>query len=442
MIYKILNTNFFYWILFIIISIPLFNSFLIDKHFSADGAYYFLLILENKSFVEHDWFRQFALYLTQWPVVLAINLGIRTIHTLNLLFAAGIYSTFLISFAFCQIALRGESKFLLIWPLLSIAIFNLNTDYHLSGEFPVALLFSWPILFLLLKQKFSISDHFILFFLLILFTRIYQSTISPSIIFIVLLLYQYFRLKMIRPLLIMIPILILLMITISFDIYSTLYPYDELNKSAFFDSIPAIVLNSGMMSSLIFLFFLILWMRFQKKWITVALFLPICFLLFEIISGSSGPSANISFLSRSSSFTIFPFTLLLAIYTFYHQEKLKTRFTLTIITIFIMVMSIQNLSYSRSWGAFKDQYSITLRENKGFIPVNSTNLATNSCQWFWTHPVLSILWSNGCVNTIVLNEERWSSFPYYPRSRLYLKEYLLYSPVFQQVDESVLFCDP
>jgi len=47
-----------------------------DKQFATDGAFYFIKIWQEKDFTYTDWHRQFSNYLSQWPLVLSLQLGI------------------------------------------------------------------------------------------------------------------------------------------------------------------------------------------------------------------------------------------------------------------------------------------------------------------------------------------------------------------------------
>ena len=223
----------FYLFLFSIISGTLFNSFLCDKHFSADGVDYFRRILEEKDFVHHDWARQYSLYITQWPVVLAVKLGIKNIPMLSLIFAFGIYSVYLISLLFCISALRKREKSLLLWPIASMVALNLSTDYHLSGEYPVVMLMAWPVLFYIIRQNRHWSDEIILWGFLIFFSRIYQSAVVISMIFLAVLLYQYFLTHEKHGLIkITIPVLLCLLIFL-ISLITIVFPHSQKNEISF-----------------------------------------------------------------------------------------------------------------------------------------------------------------------------------------------------------------
>ena len=61
-------------------------SIIFDKHLSADGSHYFVNILETYNFTYIDWSRQFANYISQALLVLGVNLGIKNIDFLKVIF--------------------------------------------------------------------------------------------------------------------------------------------------------------------------------------------------------------------------------------------------------------------------------------------------------------------------------------------------------------------
>lgn len=173
-----------YVLLFLLISFAVIQSLIIEKHFSADGAHYFTTILDSKNFTYIAWSRQFANYLTQLPLVLAVKLGLKDIPLLSKLFAIGLYFPYIASFALCIYAIRRENSLLLVFPLISIVGINLPGDYILIGEHHVMVLLSWPILLLSLrKEPLTWSDGGLLWLLLALFSRTYEAATIPAVIF-------------------------------------------------------------------------------------------------------------------------------------------------------------------------------------------------------------------------------------------------------------------
>lgn len=431
---------FMYWILFFLIAIALANSFLIDKHFATDGVYYFRDLLQNRDFVHHDWARQYSLYLTQWPVVLALRMGVKDILILNRLFALSVFSVYLFSFSLCNYAVRGGDKSILIWPLLSMLAFNLSTDYHLTGEFPVVMLISWPVLFLILKENLNNADRILLLLLLIAFTRIYQSALTISLIFILLLLYQHFYHKRKRPMTELLILIFLCLAAFLIAFYTTLNPSSESNKDSFIIGLRLMFYNIPAIVSVFFIALFFISLILNKKWFYPVPLIPVMAYFVYILCVHHGIKIYISFAARSMSATFFPILLLLSL-IFYFRKLQLSRFTILIPTLFTIVIITGNIKFSRDWREYREEFKKTLRQNIGFVQVEQTNLMNDMCYWDWTSPYLSLVWSDGCVRSIVVNVSSRRYFPENPYKRLLLKDYLTYDPYFFAIDSSAVVCN-
>ena len=73
-----INKYSIYIVAFLMISLALWNSLLLEKHLSADGVHYFVSILSNKNFFITGLSRQFSNFSSQWALVLAVKLGIKS----------------------------------------------------------------------------------------------------------------------------------------------------------------------------------------------------------------------------------------------------------------------------------------------------------------------------------------------------------------------------
>jgi hypothetical protein len=428
-----------YWLLFILIATALIHSFLIDKHFACDGVVYFWEMLEKRDFVHHDWTRQYSLYITQWPVVIALKSGVNDLCFLNKLFSFGVFSVYLLSFSLCIYSLRGMEKTMLVWPLLSMAAFNLTTDYHLTGEFPVVMLLSWPILFLILRRHPTLTDLIILVLLLFTFTRIYQSAALIATVFIVLMVYQQFRLKSRRPRIWFVVLIFLCLAAQIIAVYSVVYPYSETNKDSFIKGLNLLIYNIPAVVAIGFTGLLFIGLITKKTWIILITLIPLLYYVSYILRYNQGTHISISFSSRTLSATFFPLLLVFSLVFYYRQIKL-TPLPLLMVAVFIGVMVGSNIRFSNDWKVFREDFRSTLRQNTGFVPVEKTCLFNGGGYWNWTNPYLSLAWSEGCVQTIVLNDPPRRTFPFDPRRVLLLKEYLTYAPGFLEIDSTAHVC--
>src|SRR5215469_9598291 len=115
----------------------------------ADGSYYFLRVLETGRFTEMIGCRNFAAYLFQLPVVLALALGINSLPCLTILFGIGCFSAWPLAMFSCyQMAPR---HFWLV--MLACAVGYLNAAFMAVGEHIVAHAFFWPALFAILFAR-------------------------------------------------------------------------------------------------------------------------------------------------------------------------------------------------------------------------------------------------------------------------------------------------
>ncbi len=428
-----------YWFLFLLISVALVNSFLIDKHFSADGVYYFFLILQKGTFVHHDWARQYSLYLTQWPVVLALQLGVKDVTVLNRLFALGIYSVYLISFLLCDLALRKNDKTLLIWPLISMVALNFTTDYHLSGEYPVVMLLAWPILFFLVRTRLNQAERVILILLMVVYSRIYQTAMASSLVFAGLLVYQYFFRKSGRSNFELYILLLFAAMIFAIGLYTTIYPFSDANKSAFLDGLPLIFQNKPLCISVLFMVLFVFGSAYRKSWLYAVSLFPLLFYLWTLFNSGPGISAYISFASRTVSTFILPLFLITSLFFHYRGFRFR-RIPLLIISAFIVLMVAGNIRYSVDWRNYKKEFVSVLNNHSGFVSVEKTTLLNNPCHWMWTNPFLSLAWSDGCVTSIVLNQPLPGASFGKPFRHLKWKKYVSYSKVFLAVDSTVRIC--
>ena len=79
------------WIgLFGLALMPLVHDVAIQKTFSADGAAYFMWLLDDQRFTDFAWARNHSIYLTQWPVIAALRAGVSDRRALETLFGAGL----------------------------------------------------------------------------------------------------------------------------------------------------------------------------------------------------------------------------------------------------------------------------------------------------------------------------------------------------------------
>ena len=134
-------------VLFLAVLLAMVWAVVNGKQFSADGAYYFLSILQSKDFTHIAWHRQFANYVTQWPLVVGLHLGLSNPGVLRLFFGLG----HLLPYPIAYVALRwqvnrGAEPALLYAYVFGLVSITLSSDFILIGEHQLLLPLGWPIL--------------------------------------------------------------------------------------------------------------------------------------------------------------------------------------------------------------------------------------------------------------------------------------------------------
>jgi hypothetical protein len=199
------------------------------------------------------------------------------------------------------------------------------------------------------------------------------------------------------------------------------------------DNIPA-------MSAVCFLALFCTGILTGKKPVVAASLVPVLLFLVYSLIYHKGTSIWVSFSSRTVSATFFPVFMVCAIW-FCLKKKELTPFHLAAATIFMVVMVSANIWFSSDWRHFRDTFRMVIKENTGFVGVEKTGLNAMNGYWSWTQPYLSLAWSDGCVQAIVMNDSTWRTFPYDPRKLLWLTGYLRYDPGFLKIDPAAKVCD-
>ena len=424
------SKRFIFPLLFLFISLSLINSFYVDKHLSADGVLYFCVILDNKDFADWAWSRQFANYLTEWPLVLAVRSGITDIPILLKWFAFGIYLPYLISFLICIYALRDENKTLLLFFLASMVAINLSTDYILAGEHHVMVNMSWPIIFILLRRNaLTLIDGFLLWILLIIFSRLYESALIPALIYSVICVARLYYYRSTKQRVIIIGALVLCFTVSAISFYFIINPRDAANRVYFIYGLIAPFKNPEAMAAACFIVVYTIGLILKSHRIIISAVSPlIIYALFRLFV-DHGVSASVSFASRTLSITLLPVLLVGAILVWYFKSELDRTGILTFVA-FIMVMVAGNLYNTNNWKDFRHEVKQLVKTHEGYIPIEETRLKDNPYRWGWNNTELGLVWSAPRVKAIILNQQnvRWE--PFNPREKLILKNFLQYDDFF------------
>jgi hypothetical protein len=431
-----------YLVLFLIVSFAIIYSLSIDKHLSSDGAHYFATILDSRSFKHPDWARWFAAYLTQWPLVLAVTLKIKSIPLLIDIYSVGIYFPYIASFLLCIHAVRKENASLLAFPILSMIAINLSGDYILVGEHHVMTLLSWPILLLLLRREpLAWLDGSILWLLLFLFSRTYEAAIVPEIIFSLMLGVKLYKNRLKRKQLIIYGIALLLnLLAMPIALYFILHPRDSTNESDFIRGLLRNLLNNkAALVTTSFTFFSAVGLILRKKTLILASLFPIVAYVCILLFSSHGPTAWESFISRTMTLSLLP--LLLVCAALFQVFNVKpNRVSNRILVVFVLTMTLGNVHFSKGWNDFRSQVIDIVTTKNQYVSIEETGIKDSPDRWHWNNSELGIILSYPCVKSILLNAPGLKWEPFNPRKELILKDYVGYDAFFSQTDKNITGC--
>ncbi len=402
-------------------------SIIFDKHLSADGAHYFVEILQTHTFTYIDWARQFANYLSQIPLVLGVNLGIKDINTLSILFGISLLLPYFFTFLLSLFALRGEDKSIILFALISMITVNLTSDFILIGEHHLLALLSWPILFFLLRRAPLVNwDVFFLLGLMFIYTRLYSTAIVPAAFFMLIAFLRAWHASLISQKIYYSIAVLLAVAAEGISIYSILYPRSSANKEGFAKIILQSLYTPEIIASILFLVFFFAGWFFRHRILVWVAMIPI--ILFATYVGYTeyAITAKQSFGNRSLVLTLLPLLLLMT--TLLHWKQKKANETVYSVFVgFVLMMLFTNIFNTTQWNQFRHQVINVLQEHSGFISNKDTSLKGSAYRWYWTMPELSVIWSEGCVKTIILNADSIGWEPYNPTQHPILISYTCYS---------------
>jgi len=115
----------------------------------ADGAHEFLRVLQAQDFVALMWSRHFAFYIYEFPLVLAIKLGVTDLGWLRFAFGLGCFLPWPVVMLFCH--WLSPKHFWIV--AVGCAAGYLNASFMAVGEHILAHAFYWPALFAILFAR-------------------------------------------------------------------------------------------------------------------------------------------------------------------------------------------------------------------------------------------------------------------------------------------------
>jgi hypothetical protein len=415
----------------------------IDLGFSADGAYFFMRLLDDKAILVPEPSRLFGSLIQQWPALLAIKAGISSLPLLKYLFHLGLFLPLPISFLICWYASRSlHNDALLLFPLASHLLVSLPAASILAGQSEVLAVIVWPILFLLLRPRLTSVDSLLLLGLLLAMTRMYESAAAPAGIFLCLLIVR-FLVDRHTPRLVLVAAAGLAILAPVLAVYWTLANFTAESRGEFVGALSVPVLRHPTLHpmlafsgcSLLLLVASVLVKRL-RWWSWLAALLAAVSILLPVFGRTAG--AGVSFAMRSLTFTLLPLLICLAILWRYRNPPFPRWAWLAA----GLVMSLLIVGYGTSWSAwsaFRRSFIAELQTHSGYVLIDDTSIAANPQRWSWTPAVLSVLWSGDCVKTIFWNQAN-PEWPVGLHTRLPLQAYVTYDLPFAAAAAGAVNC--
>jgi hypothetical protein len=419
------------WIgLFGLALMPLVHDVAIEKTFSADGAYYFMSLLEDQRFTDFAWARNHSIYLTQWPVIAALRAGVSDWRALETLFGSGLLFPHVLAFAMCMIALRGQPKWPLLFPILSLLTVTVPSDYMLIGEHHVLVAFAWPILFFAIRPvPFAKWEAAVVAALTVAITRMYESAafIAPVLAF-------FFMARNVRApgerWAHRLPALVCL-VAAAIALVAIVNPRSQHNRALFLLALVDPFANGQFIIAFAFLtpFLVALLVNRDRLGLTavvvMVVFIVPAYALANTSSRWLGSRADVSFSCRTLSMTLIPPLLLVAAMLVRRRAGLElSPVQFRAFTVFVIAAVAFSLVDSRDWTEYRRQFKTTLETHEGFVPLTETPMKDHPSGWGWNNAILSYLWSDGRVRTIVLNPPDVPWEPFNPREKAILLRYI------------------
>lgn len=415
------------------------------KHLAADGAHYLRQVLDNRAIQHIGWSRAYANDITQWPVVLAIHAGVRNISLLSHLYGLSLIYIYPLTFLICAFAVRGERPLLLIFPLLSIAGINLPASAVLFGESQVMPLLAWPILFLAIRRTpLKIVEIALLWSLLLLFTRVYETSLPISLLFSLIFIVRLLRAGKLEPAdrwrsrITWLIALGLSSMAILIAGYFIIFPRDAANRGAFINSFSGMIANPKGLLLLSVSSFLSLGLLSARRIYGALALVAIGLFCIVWMKGNDHSSLLDSFGARGLTLML-PLVMFWALLIAWRSPPAKNWVSL-ILFLYISVASLGEIATLASWQGYLNDFRTVLSRHQGMISFKDSRLEGGYGVWNWTMPTMSLLLQGQCVRTIILNEPSVSWQPFDPLQELMLKKYVRYGPQLQTIDSSAPRC--
>ncbi|MFH1078734.1 MAG: hypothetical protein V1766_00490 [Pseudomonadota bacterium] len=408
-----------------------------QMYYFADGAYFFVHLLETGNFLQLNPNRMNAHYATQFLPVMAIKiLGIRDYALLSYLYGINLYLPQLVSLAICYSLVKKDNAFLMVFPLLSLFGVSMNGSLVAISQSHVMTSVFWPIIFYVtLKERVSLKDSFIFFALVLVFMKSYESALflGPILAFIS---FQKIVRKGGAQKILWGVATTLFFASAMIALREILHPYDAGNRMNFIMSV--FELHRHYPAVLSMCFMILIFISSFRPELLKRHFIPIACALFAcmmLVSFSPiiYPHVIMPYLQYNArvmtAYVIPPMAIFL--YLIVNNRISVPRDSWNRIGILVAILIFGQISWhlitASQWNGFRKVFKQELSQHSGRVSFQDSILSRNRVGkqlvgpflWNWSVPTLSILWSNGGnVSTIITNNPEYRAWEPFDPARI------------------------
>ncbi|MBT4797728.1 MAG: hypothetical protein HON81_05350 [Verrucomicrobia bacterium] len=412
--------------LFTVISAALWIGFSADTYFASDGPFYFAIILDNATFTHVSPSRAHAEYLTQWPLVLAVRSGVTDLKALEIFFGLGVWFPWILSFAISLYATR-ERPALIFFFLISMVSLNLSSWCLIYGEHLTLLLLVWPIFYFgIMRRRLTFLEQLLTALLLVAHLKLYETALVSGVIFTFIFTFRSWLEKNPRERWGSGVLASLALASVVIAVTWIIFPRDLENRGHFLGAIVASLAHPYPWIGLSYVTLNMVGIMFSSSRLRLAAWI-VPLVIGGISLLSPGIMGGISFSTRTLTLTALPFLMLITF--LFSLSRLKLTKDLAVsVSLIVVGLSLLYIRHLQSWVTFKGEFQGILKEEKGFVdPADHGDID----HWGWTNPLLSYVWAEGQVKSVILNRNFEDGYePFDPFTEMVMEKYLDEKPSF------------
>lgn len=415
-------------VLFTVISAALWIGFAADTYFASDGSFYFSIILDNSTFTGVAPSRAHAEYLTQWPLVLAVRSGVTDLETLEIFFGFGIWFPWILSFVISLYATR-ERPALIFFFLISMVSLNLSSWSLIYGEHLTLLSLVWPIFYFgILRRRLTVSEQLLTMLLLVAHLKLYETALVSGAIFTFIFSFRSWVEKDPRERWGSGVLAGFALASVVIAVTWILFPRDLENRGHFLGAILASLAHPYPWIGISYVILNTVGIIFSSSRLVLAAWI-VPLVIGSISLLSPGIMGGISFSTRTLTLTALPLLMLITFLFSLSRLKLTKNLSLSL-SLIVVGLSLLYVRHLQDWMTFKIEFQAILKEEKGFVdPADHENID----HWGWTNPLLSYVWAEGQVKSVILNRNFEDGYePFDPFTEMVMEKYLDQKPSFMR----------